>query len=156
MRSMAEASWLRSEAIAMDALGTLMRLARREVDEERRALAALEERRKALLDRFEELERDAVRESEAAEHLPGGSMLLLSYLAARRERAGALCRELEALEQRRLAQLERLAEKRLEAAARAARRAAPSGGETPRRAARCEGARRPGQRPRGAPPSALS
>jgi hypothetical protein len=45
----------------MDALGTLARLARREVDEERRALAALDQQRKALLERIEELSREAAR-----------------------------------------------------------------------------------------------
>lgn len=99
----------------MDALGTLTRLARREVDEERHALSALDRRRAALQDRIDELARDTTREIEVAERLPGGRMLLAGYLAARRERASNLRRELHALDGQRLAQLERLAEKRLEA-----------------------------------------
>jgi hypothetical protein len=99
----------------MDALGTLTRLARREVDEERHALSVLDRRRAALQDQIDELSRDAAREIEAAERLPGGPMLLASYLAARRERASVLRRELEALDRQRLAQLERLAARRLEA-----------------------------------------
>jgi flagellar biosynthesis chaperone FliJ len=99
----------------MDALGTLARLARREVDEERRALAALDQQRKALLERIEELSREAAREAEAADQLPGGPMLLLRFLGARRERERSLRAELDALDRERLVQLERLAEKRLEA-----------------------------------------
>ena len=99
----------------MDALGTLARLARREVDEERRALAALDGRRKALLERIEELGRNSAREAEAATGLPGGAMLLSSYLAARREHESSLRAEIETLDRQRLVQLERLAEKRLEA-----------------------------------------
>ena len=99
----------------MDALGTLARLARREVDEERRALAALDGRRKALLERIEELGRNSAREAEAATGLPGGPMLLSSYLGARRARQRSLRAEIEALEEQRLVQLERLAAKRLEA-----------------------------------------
>jgi len=101
--------------MAADTLGTLARLARREVDAQRRALAALNRHRQTVLDRLSELERDVVHEREAAGQLRGGAMLLVRFLGARRERERCLRAELEALEERRLAQLERLAEQRREA-----------------------------------------
>jgi flagellar export protein FliJ len=101
--------------MAKDALDTLARLLRREVDAERRALALLNRQCQTVLDRLAELEGETARETEAARQFPGGPMLLSSFLSAHRERERSLRAELEALDARRLVQLERLAEKRLEA-----------------------------------------
>jgi hypothetical protein len=101
--------------MAKDALDTLARLMRREVDAERRGLVLLNRHRQTVLDRLAELEREVAREREAAGQLPDGAMLFLRFLDTRRMDERSLRAELEALEARRLAQLEWLAEKRLEA-----------------------------------------
>jgi flagellar biosynthesis chaperone FliJ len=101
--------------MAKDALDTLARLLRHEVDAERRALVLLNRQCQTVLDRLAELERETARETEASRQFPGGPMLLSSFLSAHREHERALRAELEALDARRLVQLERLAEKRLEA-----------------------------------------
>jgi flagellar export protein FliJ len=117
----------------MDALGTLLRLARQRLDEERHALAAVGAEALRLEVRLRELREARVREQAALGAEMAGRALLSAYLESARRHERALAAELLRLEQARAAQLARLLARRTEVerldllAARRQRQAAVAG-----------------------------
>ena len=98
----------------MDALTVLARLARRALDEERRALVRIDRAIGAARDLLVEAHEAAERERRAACALADGNVRLLAYLRRMHGRAEALAAELRRLEDQRQAQAARLSERHLE------------------------------------------
>jgi hypothetical protein len=98
----------------MDALTVLARLARRALDEERRALVQIDHAIGIARDLLIEAREAAVRERRAACALADGHVRLLPYLRRTPSRAEALAAEIQGLENQRQAQAARLSERHLE------------------------------------------
>jgi hypothetical protein len=98
----------------MDALTVLARLARRALDEERRALVQIDHAIGIARDRLIEAHEAAERERRAACALADGHVRLLPYLRRMPGRAGELAAEIDRLENQRQAQAARLSERHLE------------------------------------------
>jgi len=96
----------------MDHLAVLVRLAGREVERERRALAELDARIEPLRQQIALARAEAERERRAATDLDS-ARLLAAYLEASRRRLQNAATELARLEQARARQLARLVEQRL-------------------------------------------
>lgn len=98
----------------MDGLAVLTRLEREALEREARALRRLDQSLLEAGQRIGELDAEVARERRAAATLDGGDALLVTYLAAYRERGRAATRRLAELEQAHEAQLGRVLTRRLE------------------------------------------
>lgn len=98
----------------MDALAVLGRLARQQLDEQRRALHAIDRALAAVRDELDGLRQQLEEERRAAATLADGERLLASYQRRILERERTLRAELDRLARERAAAAERLAEHRLE------------------------------------------
>jgi flagellar biosynthesis chaperone FliJ len=98
----------------MEALTVLARLARRALDEERRALGQIDQAIGVARDRLIEAHETAERERRAACALADEHVRLLPYLRRTPGRAEALSAEIQGLENQRQAQAAHLSERYLE------------------------------------------
>ncbi len=96
----------------MEALATLARLARQQIDRERQALSAVDAAMAELHAEIERLRQSVADERQAT--IGGvGDAFLAPYIAASRTRENSLLARLAELEQARVVQIERLLEQRL-------------------------------------------